>query len=217
MVKIGLFSFLSVKPAVKLTTNLYLGDKNHVPDDADFVVVCAIELMKEYVKLHKKRNIKMENIIFDVSKPRVFLKFIDWARYDQVDLDTSVTALRLIEEKINEGKKVYVHCMYGVNRSASHCFMYLVGKKIIQADSFKKAMKEFKKIYPGINSLFGWKKLLQYYYPYHDFFDPKANILSKKNAMAKYKKDQWLIKVRAKAKRKEEKAYAKSFHKQRSK
>jgi protein-tyrosine phosphatase len=214
VVAIGLFSFLSSKPAVKLTTNLYLGDKNHVPEDAEFVVVCAIELMKEYVKLHKKKNIKMENIIFDLAKPRVFLKLIDWARFDQVDLQTSIDALKIIDQKIAEGKKVYVHCMYGVNRSASHCFMYLVGKGIIKEDSFKKGLREFKKIYPGINPLFGWKKLLKYYYPFHDFFDENAEVLSKKIAIAKYKKEQWLKKVRLKATKKENKARAKSIYKQ---
>jgi hypothetical protein len=209
----GMFSFLSPKPATKIATNLYLGDKNHVPSDADFVVVCSIELMKGFVKLNKKHKIDIDEIIADPKKPRIFLRLVDWARISDVNIETTIKALNIIDEKIKEGKKVYVHCMYGVNRSASHCFMYVVGKKIINEPTFAKAFSKFKQIYPGINPIFGWKKLLKYYYPYYDFFDKDATVLSKKTAYAKYRKDKWLAKVKKKAKRKEEKAHAKNFYK----
>ncbi|WP_338969203.1 dual specificity protein phosphatase [Spiroplasma endosymbiont of Labia minor] len=173
----GIFSFLSEKPATRIIKNLYLGDKNNVPADADYIMVCSKELLKQYKKRNNMNLSTNEEFIIAKHGKIAFARLQDWPKLKNINLETTIRILNWIDEKLAQNAKVYVHCMLGVNRSASHVFMYCVIKGYINQKKYKLAMKEFKEIYPGINPLFGWSKLLKIYFPYTQFLtnEIKAN------------------------------------------
>lgn len=60
-------------------------------------------------------------------------------------------ALEYIEQKLNEGLKVLVHCNQGESRSPSLCLLYLIKKGIIKGDTLEDCEAEFLKVYPEYN------------------------------------------------------------------
>jgi hypothetical protein len=56
--------------------------------------------------------------------------------------------IQFIENALNEGGKVLIHCMQGISRSASLCIAYIIFKK---AKTFQEALEEVQKCRPVAN------------------------------------------------------------------
>ncbi|ALD66536.1 dual specificity protein phosphatase family protein [Spiroplasma cantharicola] len=144
----------------KIIENLYLGDMHSVPNDAQLVLSCAQEIFLE--QNPKKDEIKL----VDEKNNRILYNFEDYPNFQDMDETLILDAIKQIENNIKD-KKIYIHCIWGVNRSASIVFMYLVRNKIIEASSYLEAQKKYWKIYPNHSPNPGWKKFLEVNFPYN--------------------------------------------------
>lgn len=79
---------------------------------------------------------------------RLGLNMID--AHDPIFFDKEMIdkALEFIDQKLNEGYKVLVHCNEGRSRSASLALLYLVQRGIIKDETFEDCEAEFLKLYP---------------------------------------------------------------------
>ncbi|QHX36749.1 dual specificity protein phosphatase [Spiroplasma sp. BIUS-1] len=144
----------------KIVKNLYLGDMHSVPEDADLILSCAQEI---FTTQNPKDG---ENKIVQENNKRILYNFEDYPYLEDMDKSLILDAIQQIENNIKD-KKIYVHCIWGINRSASIVFMYLVRNKIIKANSYQEAQKKFWQIYPEHSPNPGWKKFLELNYPYN--------------------------------------------------
>ncbi|AGR42230.1 dual specificity protein phosphatase family protein [Spiroplasma diminutum] len=144
----------------KIIENLYLGDMNSVPNDSQLVLSCAQEI---FLDQNPKGETKK---LIDDKNNRILYNFEDYPYIEDMDKDLILDAIQQIENNIKD-KKIYVHCIWGVNRSASIVFMYLVRNKIINADSYQNAQKQYWNIYPNHSPNPGWKKFLELNFPYN--------------------------------------------------
>jgi protein-tyrosine phosphatase len=117
--------------------NLYLGDMHSVPQDADFVLACAAEVFQRDVPLEHQKD------QFYYEDKRLLLNFEDYPEYENINQATVKLGLDELKRHMDHNEKVYVHCVYGINRSASLVFMYLVREGIITAPTYKEAQNEF--------------------------------------------------------------------------
>ncbi|WP_342259114.1 dual specificity protein phosphatase [Spiroplasma endosymbiont of Dioctria linearis] len=143
----------------KIVENLYLGDMNSIPNDSQLILSCAQEI---FLDQNPKEG---ENKLIDQKSNRIFYNFEDYSYFEDIDESLILDAIKQIEDNI-ENKKIYIHCVWGVNRSASIVFMYLVRNKIIEANSYFDAQKKYWKIYPNHSPNPGWKKFLELNFPY---------------------------------------------------
>jgi len=150
-------------PAKKIITNLYLGDRHSIPTNANLVISCAAEIYREQIQKHNIRNDNKEFIWTDDQ--HIYFNFKDYPTLQELDVNVVIQALKVIENNIKT-KKIYVHCIWGVNRSASIVFMYLVAKGYINDDDFDSALEQFERIYPYINPNPGWFDFLINEFPY---------------------------------------------------
>ncbi|KAF0851028.1 MAG: dual specificity protein phosphatase family protein [Spiroplasma poulsonii] len=150
-------------PAKKIITNLYLGDHHSIPTDANLVISCAAEIYREQIQKHNIKNDNQEFIWTDDQ--HIYFNFKDYSTLQELDVNVVIQALKVIENNIKT-KKIYVHCIWGVNRSASIVFMYLVAKGYINDDDFDSALEQFERIYPYINPNPGWFDFLINEFPY---------------------------------------------------
>ncbi|WHQ36552.1 dual specificity protein phosphatase [Spiroplasma sp. SV19] len=149
--------------AKKIITNLYLGDRHSIPSDANLVISCAAEIYREQIQKHKIKNDNQEYVWID--EQHVYFNFKDYPTLQELDINVVIQALKIIDNNIKT-KKIYVHCIWGVNRSASIVFMYLVAKGYINDDDFDSALEQFERIYPYINPNPGWFDFLINEFPY---------------------------------------------------
>jgi hypothetical protein len=141
--------------------NLYLGDMHSVPRDADFVLSCAAEVFQRDVPLEHQKD------QFYYEDKRLLLNFEDYPEYENINQATVKLGLDELKRHMDHNEKVYVHCVYGINRSASLVFMYLVREGIITATTYKEAQNEFWDLYSNHSPNFGWKQFLIKEFPYH--------------------------------------------------
>jgi predicted protein tyrosine phosphatase len=88
--------------------------------------------------------------IVDAPKPEFFAK-------EMID-----KALEFIDQKLNEGYKVLVHCNQGESRSPSLCLLYMVSKGLFgQEVDFEKAEEAFRNIYPSYNPGSGIREFMR--------------------------------------------------------
>ncbi|WP_425378833.1 dual specificity protein phosphatase family protein [Spiroplasma endosymbiont of Polydrusus pterygomalis] len=149
--------------AKKIIDNLYLGDRHSIPKDAKLVVSCAEEIYREQIQKNKIKDDNQEYLWTDYE--HVYFNFKDYPILHELDVNVVIQALKIIDNNI-KNKKIYVHCIWGVNRSASIVFMYLVAKGYINHDDFDSALEQFERIYPYINPNPGWFDFLLNEFPY---------------------------------------------------
>lgn len=149
--------------AKKIITNLYLGDRHSIANDINLVISCAAEIYCEQIQKHKIKDDNQEYIWIDDQ--HVYFNFKDYPTLQELDVNVVIKALKIIDNNIKT-KKIYVHCIWGVNRSASIVFMYLVAKGHINDDDFDSALEQFERIYPYINPNPGWFDFLINEFPY---------------------------------------------------
>ncbi|ARU91476.1 hypothetical protein SCLARK_00863 [Spiroplasma clarkii] len=142
----------------KITKNLYLGDQHSAPTDTKLRLSCAEEIYFDVAPDQNTSKFHDGNVIY--------YKYADYPQYEKMDIGLIDDTIKQIEKNI-ANKKIYVHCLWGVNRSASIVFMYMVRNKLIGGNSYATAQKEFWKIYPDHAPNPGWKIFLQEKYPYN--------------------------------------------------
>ncbi|AUM62751.1 dual specificity protein phosphatase family protein [Spiroplasma monobiae] len=143
----------------KIAANLYLGDRYSAPTDSDLIISCAKEI---FFELNAPEG---ENKVISEDKKTIYYDFEDYPFIDDMDEDLILDAIKQIENNI-EDKKIYVHCVWGINRSASIVFMYMVRNKRIIAPTYETAQQQFLEIYPNHSPNPGWAKFLKLNFPY---------------------------------------------------
>jgi len=82
---------------------------------------------------------------------RIMLNLIDPESPAYIPKEIIDEALSFIDQHLKDGKKVLVHCNQGQSRSPGIGMLYLAKEGVIENNSFKEALVEFKKIYPSIS------------------------------------------------------------------
>jgi hypothetical protein len=82
---------------------------------------------------------------------RLALNIVDAPKPEFFDKSMIDKALEFIDEKLNAGMKVLVHCNEGMSRSPSLCLLYLIKQGIIKGDTFSDCEAAFMQIYPEYN------------------------------------------------------------------
>ncbi|QGS52037.1 dual specificity protein phosphatase family protein [Spiroplasma tabanidicola] len=143
----------------KIINNLFLGDKNSAPKETQLRISCAEEIFLN--------NSKSDNneIYWDDKNNVLYYNFEDFPIYKNIDVNLVNEAIETIEKNI-KNRVIYVHCVWGINRSPSIVFMYMVRNNLIKGDTYQESQKEFWKIYPDHKANPGWKEFLIKQYPY---------------------------------------------------
>ncbi|AGR41154.1 dual specificity protein phosphatase family protein [Spiroplasma taiwanense] len=144
----------------KIINNLYLGGMKTIPNDADLVLSCAEEIFNDINDSNEAKKIIKNSV------KSIYYNFEDYPNIQDMDISLINDAINQIELNILN-KKIYVHCVWGVNRSASIVFMYLVRNKLIGGRNYKEAQNEYWKIYPNHSPNPGWKTFLEFNFPYN--------------------------------------------------
>lgn len=143
----------------KIIENLYLGDMNSAPKDTELRISCAEEI---YLKMAPDKE---KNSFYDEADKCIYYKFEDYPIFEEMEINLVKDAINTIEQNI-DNKKIYVHCLWGVNRSASIVFMFLVRNGHIKSSDYYEAQTKFNQIYPKHSPNPGWKDFLIKMYPY---------------------------------------------------
>ncbi len=149
---------------VKIIKNLYLGDMYSVPKDCDIEIAVARELFMDFVS--SKEDI--DNGYYWRNKT-IYFDFYDFPMNEkQINVKLIQKFIEVVSENI-ENKKIFVHCIWGINRSPSLIFLYLIVKEIYPVNNLMKSLNKFKKIYPSFHMNPGWFKFVERYYPFDSF------------------------------------------------
>lgn len=92
---------------------------------------------------------------------RLILNLVDVENPAYIAKEIMDEALQFIDQSLEAGKKVLVHCNQGMSRSPGIGLLYLAKKGGINNASFQEALAEFEKIYPGINMAGGIRGFLE--------------------------------------------------------
>lgn len=144
----------------KIINNLYLGDRHSCPKFCNYIVSAAEEIFND----EKPQNLK-NNFFFTNNNSRLVINLLDYAPKSEVDEENLMQGLKFIDQHL-KNNCVYIHCLYGVNRSASLVFIYLVIKNKLDNKNFNLAFGEFQKIYPLISPNPGYWHYLKQNFPY---------------------------------------------------
>lgn len=151
----------------EITKNLFLGGESERPtSDKEYVIIsCAHET---YVKqLEENKQFINKKGYFLKNSRQVYFDFEDESSENKINIFLVKKAVTFIANNINFNK-IYVHCLFGANRSPSITFIYCVANGVIKG-SFKESFKIFKKIYPNFTPNYGWLHFLKNNFPYKGF------------------------------------------------
>lgn len=141
--------------SIKIWDHIYLGDRYSKPSFVKNVFSCAEELFP--------KNIADDIAMLDNN---YYFKLVDFAKVEDISIKLIKEILEIIEKKIIR-EDVYIHCRWGVNRSATISFMIMVRNKFLKAENFEAAKKEFSKIYPPFEPNPGYAEFIKKYYPFN--------------------------------------------------
>lgn len=82
---------------------------------------------------------------------RLILNIIDVDNVDWISPIIIDEAIKFINKKLSEGKKVLIHCNQGMSRSAGIAMLYLATKGMYSGKEFASSEQEFKRMYPPYN------------------------------------------------------------------
>lgn len=137
-----------------LTDKLYIGDQNDIVLANDYYIVHAAKepFHSSFVGYPPgKKAPEGIHRFFKRINNRLALNIVDYPKdfqqtwFPEVMLKESML---FIDEGINSGNKVLVHCNQGLSRAPSLVFMYLVTRGYITSKNFELAINEFYNIYP---------------------------------------------------------------------
>lgn len=146
----------------KIINNLYLGDRYSCPEFCDYIVSAAEEIFND-----EKPEKLLNNYFLTNNSSRLVINLVDYAPAGQIDEENLIKGLKFIDKHL-KANCVYVHCLYGVNRSASLVFIYLVIKNKLDNNNFNLAFNGFQKIYPSISPNPGYWHYLKQNFPYNN-------------------------------------------------
>lgn len=92
---------------------------------------------------------------------RLILNLIDPENPNFIPKEIIDKALDFIEENLESGKKVLVHCNQGQSRSPSIGLLYLAINSYISNNLLEEAEKDFCEIYPSYNPSLGMRGFLK--------------------------------------------------------
>lgn len=92
---------------------------------------------------------------------RLILNLVDAENPAYIAKEIIDQALQFIDQSLNTGRNVLVHCNQGMSRSPGIGLLYLAKEGIINNNSFEAALAEFEEIYPGINMAGGMRGYLE--------------------------------------------------------
>ncbi|MEX2437617.1 MAG: dual specificity protein phosphatase [Candidatus Paceibacterota bacterium] len=92
---------------------------------------------------------------------RLILNLVDVENPAYIANEIMDEALEFIDQSLNDGRKVLVHCNQGMSRSPGIGLLYSAKEGIINNRSFEEALAEFEEIYPGINMAGGMRGFLE--------------------------------------------------------
>ena len=155
--------------------NLYCGDINAYPPAIDISSWATVHTCKD--PMHRSmvgyvtRGCPKESphYFFIEQGNRLALNIVDCDNPAFFAKHMIDKALDFIEQKLDEGLKVLVHCNEGHSRSPSLCLLYLIKHSIIKGDTLEDCEAEFMKVYPEYNPGAGirgfvkehWKEYIQ--------------------------------------------------------
>lgn len=153
---------------IQIHSNLYVGDKNDyegkVRNNLSWGVVhaCKDPYHRKAVGYSGRGAPKHhpEYLIANRGN-RLILNLIDPENPAYIPKEIIDEALSFIDQYLNDGKKVLVHCNQGQSRSPGIGMLYLAKEGIIENGSFNEALMEFKKIYPLISMAGGMAGFLK--------------------------------------------------------
>ncbi|AKX34171.1 hypothetical protein SLITO_v1c05230 [Spiroplasma litorale] len=148
----------------QIINNLILGDMHSIDKKSEIIISCAQEIYDDMINSSNVIEIS-ENKLKSKIDERFYYNFEDFPNSGSLDKKLIKDVLLEIDKNIGS-KKIYIHCLWGVNRSASLVFIYLVWKKYLSNKSFEDAINNFKKIYPKHSPNLGWKDFLIKNFPY---------------------------------------------------
>lgn len=149
--------------AKQIIHNLYLGDQYSCPNFCNHIISAAAEIF-ETEKNNESLNLKT-NYFYTNNQKRLVINLLDYASKNKIDEKSIILALKFINQNI-ETHPIYIHCLFGVNRSATITFIYLVIKNKVNNNNFETAVEQFKKIYPKFSPNPGYYHYLQTNFPY---------------------------------------------------
>lgn len=148
---------------IKIIKNLYLGDMYSMPKDTDIEISVASELFYQ-----NQNHIISENFYYFWKNKTLYINFRNFPdSKDDINSLMIKKCIKTIHKNI-KNKKIYIHCVWGVNRSPSLVFIYLVITKVISNTNYKLALKQFKLIYKIFFISFGWNSYIKWNFPYND-------------------------------------------------
>jgi len=158
---------------VEIYNNVFIGDENdyecNVKYNETFNVIQACKEPYHRKAIgYKGRACDSQNpeYLFAIRDNRLILNLIDGKNHEYVSKIIIDKAIRYINESLNSGKKVLIHCNKGESRSASIGLLFLAHKGVFKGDRFDIAERKYKEIYPkyspseGINKFcyINWEK-----------------------------------------------------------
>ena len=109
----SIFELLKINHCNQIIPNLYLGNYHSVNlNNYDLIVNCTRDLKDNFIKADKIRIPIQDNYIF---KNNEILEYLD--------------KLDIIDNYLNNNKKVLIFCKFGFQRSTTITLLYLILKK----------------------------------------------------------------------------------------
>ncbi|WP_338982552.1 MULTISPECIES: dual specificity protein phosphatase [unclassified Spiroplasma] len=149
----------------KIINYLYLGDYQSKPAFCEFIVSAASDFFAQKIP---NLDDQSEQVYLSDDKKELYLNLLDYPEIGTLDKKVLKAGLNFIDEHLKEEENVFVHCVWGVNRSASLVFIYLVINNHLSQDNFHSAWKQFKKNYSRANPNPAYWHYLNHEFPYND-------------------------------------------------
>lgn len=99
---------------------------------------------------------------------RLYMNIVDAPKSFFFDKGMIDKALDFIDEKLNQGLKVLIHCNEGFSRSPSIVLLYLIKHGFVQGDTLEDVEAEFLKLYPEYNPGTGMRGFVKENWNYYN-------------------------------------------------
>lgn len=162
---------------IKIDENLFVGsltdyESNQSDEDFYFVQACKEPCHRKALGYTgRSADPNDPEYLMAYRDRRLILNMVDVANGKYFDHSMFVNSLAFIDEHLQNGKKVLIHCNLGISRSPSIGLLYLATKGKINNENFKAAEEDFVKIYPSYAPS-GIKEFLTLNW---DYFFPELN------------------------------------------